>query len=128
MITHDTLLLTCGTQESRRLLRGNLEENYHLLEAATCRQALLLLEQNAECIAAVVIDITSPQNVDLELLRGETGKTHLAHIPVIVITQSDDPAILDEAFTLGASDVIPLHYDPYAMLRRIETIVQLSLH
>lgn len=128
MITHDSLLLACGTQESRRLLRGNLEENYHLLEAATCRQALLLLEQNAECIAAVVIDITAPRNVDLELLRSETGKTHLAHIPVIVITRSDDPAILDEAFTLGASDVIPLHYDPYAMLRRIETIVQLSLH
>ena len=127
MNKHDTLLIACGTTESRKILRENLGENYNLLEAGNARQTMLLLEQNRSCIAAVILDITAKKaREEAGTLWQESGS--LAGIPVIVITEDDEVHTLDYCFSLGASDVIPLTYDPYAMVRRIENLVQLHLH
>lgn len=127
MNKHDTLLIACGTTESRKILRDNLGENYNLLEAGNARQTMLLLEQNRSCIAAVILDITAKKaREDAGILWQESDS--LAGIPVIVITEDDEVHTLDYCFSLGASDVIPLTYDPYAMVRRIENLVQLHLH
>lgn len=56
------------------------------------------------------------------------SKEILGRIPVIVLAQQDTAAVLNRAFGLGASDVIPLGYDAYAMLRRVESIIDLHLH
>ena len=123
-----TLLLACGTPESRRIVRRNLDDHYYLLEATSIRHALALLEQGTTHIAAVLIDVSSPETLDVELMVSQATLDTLARFPIIVIARNDDPIILDQAFSLGASDVIPLHYDAFAMLHRIENIVQVSLH
>lgn len=128
MNKHDTLLIAGGSRESRKLLRDILGESYNLLEAGNPRQTMLLLEQNRSCIASILLDITSAEarrevaalQEDISALRNR--------IPVIVITNDSDVMLLDQCFALGASDVIPLDYDPYAMVRRIENLVQLHLH
>ena len=126
MDRHDTLLLGGGTPESRRIIRNNLGENYYLLEAGNIRQTLLLLEQNRGYIAAVLLDMTAPEVTGREL--PEAALELMGRLPVILLTADDRPETLDRYFAFGAADVIPLDYDPYAMLRRIETIVQLHLH
>ncbi|MBQ6720029.1 MAG: diguanylate cyclase [Oscillospiraceae bacterium] len=126
MDRHDTLLIACGTRESREQLRSILGESYNLLEAGNIRQGKLLLEQNRSCIAAMILDITAGVEVEEDLFRQRTDGQHV--VPVIVITRDDDIPTLDRCFSLGAADVIPLDYDPYAMLHRIENIVQLHLH
>lgn len=128
MERHDTLLIACGTGESRRILRDALTEHYNLLESANAQQTLLLLEQNVHCIAAVLLDITDPENIGREFLEKQTSAELLSQVPVVVIAPDDDPEALREAFEYGATDVIPLGYDPYAMLNRIEHIVELYLH
>ena len=128
MDRYDTLLLGGGSPESRGLIRSVLEEKYNLLEAGNVRQLLLLLEQNIGCIASVLLDVTRPEVLDGQLLRSREAAQLLSRSPVIVITEDDSPEMLDSCFALGASDVIPLDYEPYSMLRRIETIVQLHLH
>lgn len=50
------------------------------------------------------------------------SKEILGRILVIVLAQQDTAAVLNRAFGLGASDVIPLGYDAYAMLRRVENL------
>ena len=114
MDRHDTLLLGGGTPESRRITRSNLGGNYHLLEAGNTGQTLLLLEQNRGCIAAVLLDLTAPDQMDPDMLLGPEGTRLLDRIPVIVITGDDSQEILDRYFALGAADVIPLHYEPSA--------------
>ncbi len=128
MIKHDTLLLTGGTPENRAMLRSVLEGHYNLLEAMSIQQALLLLKQNMDCIAAVLVDITDPGVVSPDWLSRETLSSLFQGIPVIVIAPEDSQDTLALAFDLGSSDVIPIDYDQYAMLRRIGTIVELSLH
>ncbi len=128
MIKHDTLILACGTPQNRQRLRSILEESYNLLESANTEQTILLLTQNIHCIAAVVLDITSPDMLRQELLTHPSATQLLDQVPVIVITPDDSPQILQLAFRFGAADVVPIHYDPYAFAQRLENIIQLHLH
>ena len=128
MNKHDTLLLGCGTSKNRKALRGILGENYNLLEAGNTRQTMMLLEQNRNCIAAVLLDITAPETLNTQSLTWQELVEQITGVPVIVITDDEKSAAVDEAFSRGASDVIPIHYNPYAMVRRLETLVELNLH
>lgn len=119
MDKHDTLLISCADPQNRKLLRSALQERFNLLEAKNTAQTLLLLQQNQECVAAVVMDISHPEALDREL----PGR-----VPVIVVAPEISPQLLDQAFGYGAADVIALDYEPYAMLRRVENIVELHLH
>lgn len=126
MDKHDTLLLACGTMEERRMLRQLLRGKYHLLEAGNSRQMMSLLRQDKSCIAAVLLLITQEDLVDQNYLMGE--KEALLQFPVIILPREEDPDILTRCFQGGALDVIALEYEPYALLRRIENIVELSRH
>ncbi len=128
MQRHDTLLIACGNRKNRKHLRTVLQEKYNLLEATNSLQMLLLLEQNIECIAAVILDISNEEVIDRNLLFKQKSMQLLKQLPVIVIAEEEAYQDLTLYFHYGASDVIPLNYDPYAMLCRIETITQLSLH
>ena len=119
MDKHDTLLLACSTAEKRKVLRDIMWDNYNLLEAKNIQQMSVLLEQNRNCIASVVFDMDIWEKTDVGIL-GE--------IPAIVITKDDSAELLSRGFDRGAADVIPVDYDSNAMLRRIETLVQLHLH
>ena len=128
MTKHDTLLLACGTPENRQRLRSILEENYNLLESANTPQTILLLEQNIQCVAAVLLDITNPEVLRQDLLTLPAATKLLEQVPVIVITRDDSSQMLQLAFRFGAADAIPIHYDPYAFTQRLENIIQLHLH
>ena len=128
MTRHDTILLACGTAENRKMLRSVLGENYNLLEAANSQQTILLLEQNIQCIAAVVLDTTNLSVINQKILTHPDAAKLFSQVPVIVITPDDSPNSLSLAFGFGAADAIPLHYDPFAMVHRIENIIQLHLH
>ena len=128
MDKHDTLLLAGGNKENRAALRAILSESFNLLEAASAGQALRLLEQNISCIAAVLLDITEPETVDISGESGRNFANAMQTVPLIIISPDDSHEILASAFDFGASDVIPIHYDGEAMLNRIENIVELSIH
>lgn len=128
MERHDTLLISSGSAENRAHLRDVLGEGFNLLEAVNVNQTMLLLNQNASCIAALLLDITQMSDADKELIRQQENYALLHSVPVIIFTEDDDTVRLNRAFSLGASDVIPMHYEPYAMLHRIENIVALHLH
>lgn len=128
MDKHDTILLACGTAEDRRQIRSVLQERYHLLEADSTPQMLLLLEQNVDCVAALVLLLTVPDKVEAERMETSQAAALLERVPTILIGAEDTPKLLNRGFSLGAADVIPKDYEPYAMLHRIENIVELHLH
>ena len=128
MERHDTLLISSSSAKNRAHLRDVLGEGFNLLEATNNKQMTLLLNQNINCVAAVVLDITQLQLPDKEILRSRDSVALLRRVPVIVISRDDDPTELNKAFGFGAADVIPMGYEPYAMLHRIENIVELHLH
>jgi len=128
MVKHDTLLICSSSREHRQDLRRVFADAYHLLEAGDTRQLTLLLSQNLACIAAVLLDISQLEPLDVEWIRRKESQELLQKVPTIVLSETDAPAVLSRSFDSGAADVIPIGYDPYAMLRRVETIVDLHLH
>ena len=128
MERHDTLLISSGSADNRAYLRDALDEGFNLLEAVNIRQTLLLLKQNSNCIAALLLDITHLPDGDKELFNLQETKDLLHTVQIIIFTDDADTRRMNLAFHLGAADVIPIDYEPYAMLHRIENIVQLHLH
>ncbi len=121
MEKRNTILIACPEAKMRELLRLALEEHFNLLEATSLPQALVLLQQHRECVTAVAAASQIIRGAERNITEGPLGQA-----PIIVITAdgSENPAPF---FRYGASDVIPVDYDAYAMLRRIEAIVQLHL-
>ena len=124
----DTLLIFSPSNENRVYLRASLKEGFNLLEAVTVQQLMLLLKQNKDCVAALLLDITSMNDEERKQFMQKEYVEQLHGVQVIVFTEDDDLVRLNRAFHLGAADVIPIDYEPYAMLRRIENVVQVRLH
>ncbi len=128
MVKHDTLLICSSSRENRQALRRVFSDTFNLLESVDIRQFTMLLNQNISCIAAVLLDVGTRGPEELKWIGQEENSTLLHMVPLIILAEEDSPDILNRAFGLGAADVIPLNYDPYAMLHRVENIVDLHLH
>ena len=128
MERHDTLLFVSTQPELRMAYRGILDGHYNLLEAGNIRQAKVLLEQNYQCIAAVMLDVSEQDRISLEDFGEWSTSEVLEQMPVIIITANEDPVLLNRAFQMGALDVIPSYYDPVALLHRVENIIELNLY
>ena len=128
MNVRDTLLLACGTTESRGSLREIFEDSFNLLETANSRQTVLFLNQNHPCIAAVLLDITGSDNIDFTILSEMRHCEGLDEIPFIVIDRDCDPDRISRAYELGAIDVITSDYDPFIIQRHVENVVNLYSH
>ena len=128
MVKHDTLLICSGIRENRQALRHVFSDSFNLLEAVDAKQLTLLLNQNLGCIAAVLLDISRWDGEDIDWMKREDNQNILSQVPVIVMSENDSADVLHRAFGMGATDVITLNYEPYAMLRRVEAIIELHLH
>ena len=126
MAIRDTLLLVNDDAASRDALQTAFEKNYNLLEAENGEQALLLMEANHGCIAAVLLDTLMPVKSGYEVLQEMAQKGLLTELPVIIVT--DEKAIELEArlFDMGASDVVIAPYDLHVVQRRVENAVALN--
>ena len=119
MVKHDTLLICSSLREHRREIRSVFADSFNLLESGDVRQFTLLLNQNISCIAAVLLDVSDWKQSDSDWLESQQNHMDLRKVPVIILSESDTPDLLNRAFELGAADVIPIGYDPYAMLQHL---------
>ena len=124
----DTLLLACGSAENRAELRSIFEENYNILEAETGKQAMLLLEQNLHCIAALLLDLSVASKGGHALLRDVTSDQQLSEVPLLVILGEGSRIDEATAFSMGADDVIVQPCDTVVTQSRVQTIVDLNRH
>lgn len=125
METRDTLLLVNDKHSDRVALQTAFEKNYNLLEAENGEQALLLMEENHSCIAAVLLDTLIPLKSGYEVLTEMAQKGLLSELPVVVVTDEHGSESEAALLKLGASDVIFTPCDPYIMQRRVQNIIDL---
>jgi len=69
MVKHDTLLICSPIKEHRQNLREIFSGAFHLLEASSVNQMLLLLRQNQDCIASLLLDVTGISHEDVASIR-----------------------------------------------------------
>ena len=128
MKKRDTLLIVDDMEVNRAILRSLFERQYNLLEAENGEQALLLLHEYEEHVAAMLLDLVMPVKNGYEVME-EMGKSGLvSRIPVIVITSDDTAESEVRAFDLGAADIIMKPFEPHVVKRRVQNAVDLCRH
>ena len=101
MERHDTLLIFSRSAENRAYLRDALEEGFNLLEAVNIKQTMLLLKQNINCIAALLLDVSTMTDVDKEMIRQEENVALLHCVQIIAFTEDEDTVRMNRAFSLN---------------------------
>ena len=97
-----TILVVDDEEKTRRILKINLQEKYHILQAQNGLEALSLLQH--EPVHLVLTDLRMPIMSGLQLLQ-KMQELNL-HIPVIIITAYGTVENAVEAMKEGAYDYI----------------------
>lgn len=122
----NTILIVDDMEVNRAILRAVFEREYNLLEAENGEQAVMLLKQYQNTIAAVLLDLVMPVKDGYKVLE-EMQESHLLNkIPVIVVTAQETSESEVRAFDLGASDIIIKPFEPHVVSRRVQNTVELN--
>lgn len=125
----DTLLLVGDEASDRPALREIFGSTFNLLEAENLPQAAMLLEQNEDCVAAVLVDMQHIAGNDVEMFNQAVHQGEDNEIPILaLIYPTADGKREEQVFSWGASDVIRKPYNPVTIQRRVQILTDLHLH
>ena len=124
----DTILIVDDMELNRALLRNIFEDDYNLLEAEDGEQAVILARQYHSSIVIILLDLVMPVMDGYKVMEELARKHLLDELPVIVITAEDSTENEVKAFDLGASDIIMKPFEPYVVKRRVQNVIELTLH
>ncbi len=99
--------------------------SYEIINAYNGREGLEALVRYSHNICAILLDIVMPKMDGIEVLRTISRQGLLQQIPVFIITSEHNTQVLQEAYTLGAMDVIGKPFVPYIVERRVKSIIEL---
>ena len=108
----DTILIVDDMEVNRAILRGLFEEDYNILEAENGDQAMLLLEQLHDNIAALLLDLVMPIKDGYQVMMEMRAKSRMNEGPGGVRTAEGSAENEVRAFDLGASDIIMKPFEP----------------
>ena len=110
---------------NQEILRLMLDEDYDTLFAAGGGQALGMVQEHADTLSLILLDLNLPDMHGLEVLRKVKEEPRYARIPVIVMTAEKDAEV--ESLMLGAIDFIPKPYPrPQVVKARVLRTIELS--
>ncbi len=127
-MTTKTILIADDVEINRILLQDFISEYFQTILASDGEEAISLLAQKARDIDMVLLDIRMPKKNGFDVLQFMQLHHLLEHIPVIVITGSDDYQDELRAYDFGASDIIHKPFVPQVVLRRIDNVLELFSH
>ncbi len=98
-----------------------LKLKHKVIEANNADKALLLLRDSKKLPDIILLDLNMPKISGIEFLRIVKNDENLRHIPIIILTTSNNKNDLQECYRLGISGYIlkPLKYEDY--VKKIET-------
>ncbi len=123
-----TILIADDVSINRDVLCDFFCEDYDTLQAEDGEEAIQLLMQHADSIALLLLDIRMPKKSGFDVLSFMQEHNMRGHIPVMVITGSNDEQDELQAYNLGASDIIHKPFVPQIVLRRAENLMELYEH
>lgn len=100
---------------NREILKGILQDDYELVFAENGKEALDLIQERADMLSLVILDLIMPEMNGMDVLKQAQADPATSKIPVIVITTDQDAEV--ESLTEGASDFIPKPYPKPDVIR-----------
>ncbi len=118
------ILAIDDAKDSLMLLDFDLsEEGYQVITAESAEAAFMLLHHNN--INLILLNMYMPGISGLEMLNQLKSATEYKHIPIIMLSSSDDEDQIVSALDLGADDYVTKPYISKVLLARIKTSLRL---
>lgn len=124
-----SILIVDDNEINRGILGEIFKDKYNILEAGDGVEAMKIMEQNEDKLAAILLDIVMPEMDGYEVLEAMTNKDNLNEtIPVLMITADTSTEAERTSYQKGAADVIHKPFDPVIVDRRVSRTIELYDH
>lgn len=124
----NTLIIADDIRINRKMLRIIFEEQFTILEAADGEETIQFLEEKADEIVLIFLDLMMPKKTGIDVLHYMKDRNLMETIPVIMITGESSAESDVEAYELGVSDIIYKPFDEHIVMRRTMNIIELFEH
>lgn len=120
-----TLLIVDDDELNRALLQNIFESHYAIEEAADGEEGLSAIRRDPARLCAVLLDVVMPKLDGIQVLRQLAAEGLPQRVPVFLITAEATSATVREAYGLGVMDVILKPVEPFVVLRRVQSVIEL---
>lgn len=110
---------------NRAILSQIFADRNQILEGENGLEAVQILEERREHIAAVLLDILMPVMDGFQVMEKMKDMGLMEKIPVFLITADSSEESMRRGYQLGAMDIIEKPIVPYFVRRRVESIMEL---
>ena len=117
------ILIAEDNDVNREMLKRILIGEYEVIEAEDGVDALSAMKQNSDSLSAVLLDLIMPNMTGYEVLEKWKEDELLSHIPIIVVTGTDDKEAEEKALALGAIDYITKPYAGELIKHRLQNTI-----
>jgi len=123
-IKNYTVLAVDDAQDSLLLIEFDLADaGYTVLTANSGHEALTILKEQS--VHLILLDMHMPGISGLTTLQEIKAQINLAHIPIIMLSASDDGELIVSALEHGADDYVTKPYISKVLLARMRTSLRL---
>lgn len=119
-----TIMIVDDEEINRVTLEAGFADLYETIRAADGVEAVRYLNSGIQ-IDAILLDLNMPALNGFDVLSFMNKTGSITKIPVFVVTGTNNPAILNTAFNLGAVDVVEKPYNIQVLRRRLVNIIEL---
>lgn len=121
--TLGTILIADDDASNREMLARRLRRLGHTVcVAENGRQAVEMIR--AQPFDLLLLDIVMPEMDGYQVLKYLQANRPAAHLPVIVLSASDDSKKIAHSIKLGAQDYLPKPFDPVLLQARIGSCLE----
>ncbi len=119
------ILVVDDAEVNREILRIMLEDDYAVCMAADGEQALRVLDENRDNIAAILLDLHMPKMDGFEVISDLKKHGFLQKIPVLIISSEHAIEIENRCLEMGVSDFIHKPFEASIVKNRVKNTMEL---
>lgn len=119
------ILVVDDDEITRAILENLFADHYEVDVASNGLECLDAIGRCSSRYVALLLDVMMPGMTGIEVLRELAPTGFMSSTPVFLITAEKDGSLTEEAFGLGVMDYISKPIQPFVVLRRVFSIVEL---
>ncbi len=119
------ILIVDDSEMNRFILTQMLREDYDILEAGNGLKAIEILEQHANDISLVLLDLIMPGLDGFGVLDRMNDENWIDDIPVIIISSDRSSVAIERAYELRVADFINRPFDAAIVRHRVVNTILL---